>query len=104
MSLHDFAAAPITRREALRRTVLFSTAALMSGGRNLLRAAAPETKFDAGGLHLLALGDYGSKGDIKQLAVANGMATFAKSLNQPLAGVLALGDNFYSKLTPERFE
>jgi tartrate-resistant acid phosphatase type 5 len=104
MSLPGFAAAPITRREALRRTVLFSTAALMSGGKNLLRAAPAETKFDAGGLHLLALGDYGTKGDFKQTAVANAMATFAKSLDQPLAAVLALGDNFYTKLTPDRFE
>jgi hypothetical protein len=32
------------------------------------------------------------------------MATFAKSLDRPLSAVLALGDNFYTKLTPDRFE
>src|SRR3954462_14106887 len=104
MSLPEFAAAPITRREALRRTVLFSTAALMTGSKNFLLAAPAETKFDVGGLHLLALGDYGSAGDFKQTAVANAMATFADSLHQPLSAVLALGDNFYKKLTTDRFE
>lgn len=94
----------ITRREALRRTVLFSTAALATGGRNILRAAPAETTFESGGLHLLALGDYGTRGDANQTAVARAMATFAKSLDQPLTGVLAMGDNFYKKITPDRFE
>ena len=97
-------AAPITRREALRRTVLFSTAALTAGQRGLLRAAPAETTFTESGLHLLALGDYGTKGDKNQTAVAQAMAKFAKSLNQPLTAVLALGDNFYTKITPDRFE
>jgi tartrate-resistant acid phosphatase type 5 len=95
--------APITRREALRRTVLFSAAAL-AGRHGILRAAPAETKFPEHGLHLLALGDYGSKGDANQVAVADAMATFTKSLNQPLTAVLALGDNFYNRLTPDRFE
>ena len=92
------------RREALRRTVLFSSAALVGSGRNFLRAAPVETKFKGSGLHLLALGDYGTKGDENQTAVANGMAKFAKSLGQPLDGVFAIGDNFYKKLTPDRFD
>lgn len=95
---------PITRREALRRTVVFSAAALAGGRRGILHATPAETKFAAPGMHLLALGDYGTKGDERQTAVANGMATFAKSLNQPLTAVLALGDNFYHKLTPDRFD
>ncbi len=94
----------ITRREALRRTVLFSTAALATGGKSILRAAPAETTFESGGLHLLALGDYGTRGDANQTAVARAMATFAKSLDQPLTGVLAMGDNFYKKITPDRFE
>jgi tartrate-resistant acid phosphatase type 5 len=93
----------ITRREALRRTVVFSAAAL--GVRpNILRAAPPETKFTGAGLHLLALGDYGTRGDANQVAVATSMAKFAKSLDQPLTAVLALGDNFYKPITPDRFE
>jgi tartrate-resistant acid phosphatase type 5 len=32
------------------------------------------------------------------------MAAFAKKLNAPLAGVLALGDNFYKELKQERFK
>ena len=31
------------------------------------------------------------------------MAEFAKSLKAPLSAVFALGDNFYGKLTPDRF-
>jgi tartrate-resistant acid phosphatase type 5 len=96
--------AVITRREALRRTILFSTAALTAGHRGILRASSPETKFESHGLHLLALGDYGTRGNERQVAVANSMATFAKSLGQPLTAVLALGDNFYKKITPDRFE
>ncbi|HEX3601384.1 MAG TPA: metallophosphoesterase [Lacipirellulaceae bacterium] len=97
-------AVPITRREALRRTILFSSAALTAGSRGALRAAPVETKFADNGLHLLALGDYGTKGDERQTSVARAMATFAKSLDQPLTAVLALGDNFYHKLTPDRFD
>ena len=93
----------ITRREALRRTVVFSAAAL--GVRpNILRAAPAETKFADAGLHLLALGDYGTRGDANQVTVATSMAKFAKSLDQPLTAVLALGDNFYKPITPDRFE
>jgi hypothetical protein len=94
----------ITRREALRRTIVFSTAALTAGSTNILRAAPPETKFSESGLHVLALGDYGTKGDKNQTAVANAMAKFAKTLDKPLEAVLALGDNFYNKITPDRFE
>ena len=96
--------APITRREALRRTVLFSAAALVAGRTNILRAAPAETEIRRRGLHLLALGDYGTKGDANQTAVAKSMAKFAKSLDQPLDAVLALGDNFYKKITPDRFD
>src|SRR5262245_49898907 len=95
--------ASITRREALRQTVLFSTAALVGGRASILRARPPETKFSERGIHLLALGDYGSKNE-SQTAVAEAMAKFAKSLDEPLTAVLALGDNFYQKLTPDRFE
>lgn len=96
--------APITRREALRRTVVFSATALVAGRSKVLHAAPAETTFAEPGMHLLALGDYGTKGDANQTAVANAMAKFAKSLDQPLEAVLALGDNFYRRITPDRFE
>jgi hypothetical protein len=83
---------------------LFSTAALTAGSTSLLRAAPAANKFTGRGLHLLALGDYGTKGNEHQIAVANAMAKFARSLDQPLDAVLALGDNFYKKITPDRFE
>jgi len=62
----------------------------------------PATKF-GDGLNVLALGDYGTKGDARQTSVADAMAKFARSLDSPVDAVLALGDNFYKKLTPERF-
>lgn len=93
----------ISRREALRRTVVFSAAALV-GRRGMVFAAPPETAFGGGGIDILAMGDFGTKGDENQTAVANAMAKFAKSLGHSPAAVLALGDNFYGKLTPDRFE
>ncbi len=66
-------------------------------------AAAPATRFAGPGLDLLAFGDFGTKGDDRQVAVANQMAAFAGKLEQPLTAVLALGDNFYKELTPDRF-
>ena len=103
MSLPAAFVAPISRREALRRTVLFSAAALAGRSASVF-ADAPATTFGEKGLHFLALGDYGTKGDPGQTSVANAMGTFAKSLDQPLEAVLALGDNFYREITPERFE
>lgn len=97
-------AAPMTRREAIRRAVVFSTGAWAAGRMDVLRAAAPRTEFAKQGMHLLALGDYGMKGNADQVAVAQQMATFARSLDQPLSAVLAMGDNFYRTITPERFE
>jgi len=94
----------ITRREALRKTIVFSTGAWAASRFDLLQAAAPRTDFAGEGLHLLAFGDYGTKGSADQVAVARQMAAFAQTLNQPLAGVLAMGDNFYRPITPDRFE
>lgn len=95
----------ITRREALRRVAVFSTSAWAAGRMGAaLHAAAPTSQFDGEGIHLLALGDYGTRGLGGQFPVAKQMAAFAKSLGTPLTAVLALGDNFYGKLTPDRFE
>jgi hypothetical protein len=96
----------INRREAIRRSVVFAAGAAVVGRAGRLQAApsAPAvTSFELGGMHLLALGDYGTKGDANQRAVADAMARFAKSLDSPLEAVLALGDNFYKKITPNRF-
>jgi tartrate-resistant acid phosphatase type 5 len=104
MSKSSIISAPMTRREAIRRAVVFSTGAWAAGRMDLLRAEAPRTEFAKEGIHLLALGDYGMKGNADQSAVARQMATFAKSLDKPLTGVLAMGDNFYRVITPTRFE
>ncbi len=92
----------ITRREAIKRTVVFSTGLLASGWVGRLQAQPPLTKFSGKGLHFLAIGDFGT-GNKNQKAVSDEMAKFAKKLDTPLAGVLALGDNFYGKMSPERF-
>lgn len=93
----------ITRRDALRTAVVFSSSVWAAGRFGPVRAAAAETKFADKGLHLLAVGDYGTKGDPNQVAVAKQMGKFAGSLGAPLAAVLALGDNFYREITPQRF-
>ena len=97
----------ISRREALRRSVVFAAGAAAVGARQSLVTAAPiapaVTNFGSSGMHLLAVGDYGTKGNTNQRSVADAMATFAKSLDQPLDAVLALGDNFYKKITRNRF-
>jgi hypothetical protein len=93
----------ITRRDAIRKTVCFSSA--MLAGNLISRLSAQQKPFPAsgGGLHLLAFGDFGSANQ-EQIAVAKQMSVFAKDLDAPLAGVLALGDNFYGKFTMERFQ
>jgi tartrate-resistant acid phosphatase type 5 len=91
---------PITRREAIRKTVVFSTALLAAGWLPRLRAQIPSS---SDGIHLLVFGDFGSK-DEHQIAVARQMAAFAKKLGHPLTAVIALGDNFYGKLTADRFQ
>jgi len=98
----NFAGAGLTRREAIKRTVVFSTGAVLANWLGPWRAKAAATEFSDQGMHLLALGDFGS-GKANQVAVARQMAAFAKKLNAPLAAVLALGDNFYQRLTLDRF-
>lgn len=93
----------LTRREALKKTILFSTGLLATGWLPRARAIPLDTNFSGPGLHLLAMGDFGSKNE-SQKKVADQMASFARKLNQPLDAVLALGDNFYGKMTPDRFE
>jgi tartrate-resistant acid phosphatase type 5 len=83
----------VTRREAIKKTILFSTGMLAAGSLDLLSAEKPITEFPGKGLHFLAFGDFGS-GNGHQVAVASQMAKFAQKLNTPLSGVLALGDNF----------
>lgn len=90
----------VSRREVLKTTLLFSSGLLASGFTSTLHAATgPRAKF-SGGIHLLAFGDFGSNNE-KQRKVATTMNDFAGRLGQPLSAVLALGDNFYGKLTPE---
>ncbi|RYD74182.1 MAG: hypothetical protein EOP84_20315 [Verrucomicrobiaceae bacterium] len=93
----------LTRRDAIKKTILFSTGLLAGSWAHQTQALSLDTHFGGPGLHLLAVGDYGSKND-SQVRVARQMARFAKKLNQPLDAVLALGDSFYGKMTPNRFE
>jgi hypothetical protein len=93
----------ISRREALKKTILFSTGLLGAGWLPRASAVTPVTQFSGEGLHLLAFGDYGSKNK-SQALVAQQMARFARELGRPLDGVLALGDSFYGKMTPDRFD
>lgn len=93
----------LTRREAVKKTLVFSSALLATGWASRLAAQLSAADFTGKGMHLLAFGDYGFGND-SQRAVAGQMAAFARKLNAPLTGVLALGDNFYQTLTPERFE
>lgn len=99
----DITNSPLTRREALKKTVFFSTGLLATGWLNRLAAESARTEFPDKGLHLLALGDFGS-GNVHQTAVAHQMAAFAKKLDAPPHAVLALGDNFYGRLQPDRFQ
>jgi hypothetical protein len=98
-----FASDQITRRDALKKTIIFSTGLLTSSWLAQAKTQEPLTTFSQNGLHFLALGDFGT-GNADQRAVARQMAAFAKKLNTPLAGVLALGDNFYRELKPQRFQ
>ena len=92
----------LTRRQAIRRTVVFSTALLAARWVGPLAAQLPTAGSPAGGMDLLAFGDWGT-GDQPQRDVAAQMAAFARKLPAPPTAVLALGDNFYKTLTPERF-
>src|SRR5580765_8090596 len=92
----------ISRREALSRTILFSSGLMAASWLPRGRAAEPATCFPDEGAHFLALGDFGT-GNASQAAVSQQMAAFAQKLGRPLTAVLALGDNFYGKLEPERF-
>lgn len=90
----------LSRRQVLKTTLLFSSGLLASGwGSGLKAAQVPRTKF-SGGIDVLAFGDFGTN-NAKQRKVADAMHDFAGRLDQPPAAVLALGDNFYGKLTPQ---
>jgi len=93
----------LTRRDILKKTLYFSSS--MVAGDWTRTAAAEAGKFSSNepGLDLLAVGDFGSKNESQQI-VARQMAAFASTLGRPLDGVLALGDNFYGKMTPDRFD
>src|SRR6478609_4074331 len=88
----------ITRREAIKKTILFSSSVLAMTGAWNIQAQSPTADFADNGLDFLAIGDFGT-GNVNQRAVAYAMTEFAKKLKHPLAGVFALGDNFYGKLT-----
>lgn len=94
----------LTRRQAIRRTLVFSTGLLASRWGRLLQASpAVATPAGPGEMNLLLMADWGT-GNEHQARVAKAMGAFARRLPAPPTGVLALGDNFYGRLTPERFQ
>lgn len=102
MKSSPISSALLTRRQAIRRTVVFSSALMSAHWVRPLAAQLPVSGSLERGIHLLAFGDWGT-GDKSQAAVAVQMAAFAKRVGAPLTAVLSLGDNFYKTLTPERF-
>ena len=92
----------MNRREAIRKTVFFSSALLAARCLGGMCAHDAEPIIEKGGMHLLAFGDFGTA-NAEQEQVARRMATFARELDQPLAAVLALGDNFYGRCSRDRF-
>ena len=92
---------PSFSRRDLIKTLVFSSAALGAGWPSASKAADPKTDFGKKGVHFLAVGDFGS-GKEGQTQVARKMNEFAAGLGEPLTAVLALGDNIYNMLTPER--
>lgn len=93
--------AAVTRRQAIRATLVFSTALLAP--RWTPSAEAQAAAIPGPGLDLLAVGDFGS-GNQHQTDVAAAMGAFARKLSTPPTAVLALGDNFYGNLQPGRFD
>lgn len=93
----------MTRREAIKRTVVFSSGLFLTGCLNPSQTKSPATKFSGDGIHLLAMGDFGSA-NANQKMVADQMAAFAQKLKTPPTAVLALGDNFYKRLEADRFD
>lgn len=91
----------VSRRQAIKTTLVFSSSLLAGGWPGKARAAA-RADFGKDGLHFLAVGDFGTGNDA-QRQVARSMNEFAGKLGTPLASVLALGDNFYNMLEPARF-
>lgn len=79
-------------RRRLLKTVFCSSAALALNLRPAQLSAA-----DAGDLHLLALGDFGTM-DPSQVAVAKAMQTYAKTVSIKPECLLMLGDNFYKPM------
>ena len=103
--ISPFDRAGVTRRQAIRKTLVFSTAMLASRWAEFAGAqpAATDAAAQTGGMHLLAVGDFGSVNK-HQSDVAQAMGAFARKLPAPPTAVLALGDNFYGRLEPERFD
>lgn len=94
---------PLSRRDALKTGLIFSSAFLTAGWQSRAAAEGVKTDFGKKGMHFLAVGDYGT-GKKDQKRVAERMNDFAGKLDAPLTAVLALGDNFYNMLDEPRFE
>jgi len=91
----------VSRRDVIK-TLVFSSAALGAGWPSRAAAAPLAGDIGKGGIHFLAVGDFGT-GNAAQQQVARQMNDFAGKLGSPLTAVLALGDNFYNHLDMARF-
>lgn len=87
----------------LKRSFIFS-AALLTPGTITRLLGQPSAAVTAGeGMHVLAVADFGTA-DQNQIAVAQAMEKYAGQLPNKPTAVLALGDNFYGSMAPERFQ
>lgn len=80
---------PISRRRALRATFCSSAGLAIN-----VRRGRAEPSVDRPGLHLLAIGDFGTC-DENQAAVAGAMRAFRQRAGIRLDSLLLLGDNIY---------
>lgn len=86
------AAGRMSRRRALQ-TLFCSSAALALN----LRGVRGESPTSSDGLHLLAIGDFGTTGEFQE-KVARSMQAFLDRTSIKTEGLLLLGDNFYSRV------
>lgn len=92
---------PISRREAIRRSLLFSAALLTPSWIDSLPAQILSSS--PGIIDLLGWGDWGN-GSPSQKAVAAQIHRYISENHLSPQGVFLIGDNFYKALTPERWE
>jgi len=87
------ASSRLTRREILRKGLLFSAALMAPRFLTAQTAASPN-----GGLQLFCFGDWGAGGTPSQAAVAKALQDYAQAQKMTPDALFLLGDNFYGPL------